>query len=74
MSAQDCIDAIKVAAPGISDDQIEDIFLRLDREKKRLEAEGNLPGIDQKLFEYARQVGREARLTARGTEVFWATP
>lgn len=64
MSTQDCIDIVRRAAPSISDDDLEQIFEKIQRQRDRLVAEGKVDQIDRRLRQLAREEGQKAKIAA----------
>lgn len=64
MSSEDCIAAVRRAAPNLTDDEIDGIFTAVQAERKRLIAEGSAADIDQKMRAFARAEGQKARVAA----------
>ena len=64
MSAWDCIDSVRRAAPDLTDDEIGEIIERVQGWRKRLAAEGDVAHLDQRMRQLAREEGQKARLAA----------
>ena len=65
MAANDCLDAVRNAAKGkLTDDEVEAVFTAVDRKKARLEAEGKIDGLNERLIEAAKEEGEKVRVLA----------
>lgn len=63
--ANPCADAIRrAAAADLSDDEVLEIAETIQRRRNRLQAQGKLDRLDQRLAEIAREEGDQARLAA----------
>lgn len=65
MAAEECIEAVRKASKGkLSDDEITAVFEAIDRTQRRIEAEGKIEGLNEKLLQAAKDEGDKVRILA----------
>lgn len=65
MSSQACIDAVKAAAGGkLTDDEIIDVFMEVEKAQKRLAAEGKVDNLQARVFDRMAQKAEQAKIDA----------
>jgi len=64
MSAQECIDIVRRVAPNISDQDLEQVFEKIQGYRDRLTAEGKIDQLDRRLRQLAREEGQKAKIAA----------
>lgn len=64
MSFEACMDAVKGAAPDLSEREVDELFEELDRRRRQLVASGQARDLAEASEKAARELGSEARMAA----------